>query len=522
MERRKFILATVAGTGGLLLSSPLLFPGCSGNTKIPAGNNGQDTDTRTPTDEGQRYLFPDDHWIERQSGVSRSFHAAVRDRNNPVPISQNCSKKKGIGPYVFHWGSKQPSYSAWFGTYEEETGNYPTSFITSDNRFNWTGVCHETDAITVGEGNKQCAVHLHNGSALYGDYPYLCATGFRNAPDCNRFHWRFRRSRDGVHWEIFPGDPVWGGGPSDVMHIQWDGRKKKFVAYFKVWRYKGVTLDGKPFVAYGDMDMKIEGNVCRLFGTTYLPTQTIDVKLEYGGDTTDDGGGGTSDTKMQMARVIGYAESSDFLHWENEQIILEPPSNAPLGDQSYGMPVTCYGNMYMGMYCHFNSLTGLIQPMVAWSYDGIHFTVHDRQFFINSGKAGEWDYGMILPSEFMDAGNGQLYIFYGSLAVDHLGGGENQHGALGRAWLRRDGFASLKGGWIETVPLKVQSKQMSVNMTGEIGVSLKSVSGEIIGETTLSGDHHNLIPDIDLSAWKNKDVTVHLDLSKGELFSVAL
>ena len=519
MKRRTFIQTTVIGTGGLLVSSPFLFAKCNGKSKeealIDKGEEGEDG-------QAQRYLFLDDYSIGKQSDVSRTFHTPVKDGNNPLVTAQNCGA--GIGPYVFHPGRKQYPYSAWFGTYDTKTNNYPTSFVISGDGLNWAERCHETNAINVGAGNQQCAFHLYDESGQYEGYPYLCATGCRHAPDNDRFHWRFRRSRDGVRWEIFPdGDLIWNG-PSDVMHIQWDKRKKKFVAYFKVWRYKGVTLDGKPYVAYGDLDTKIEGNVCRLTGRTYLPQrETIDVQLQYGGDTSDDGGGGTSDTKMQMARVIGYAESADFLHWENEQIILEPPSDAPLGEQSYGMTVACYGNMYIGMYSHFNSLTGLIQPMLAWSYDGIHFTVHDRQYFLTSGKNGAWDYGMICSPELIDAGNGQLYIYYGSLAVDHKATDLKQyHGAIGRARMRIDGFASLKGGWIETVPLTVQRKRMSLNMTGEIGLTIKTVSGETIGTTILRGDNHNAIPDIDLSAAIDKEVIVHLDLSKGELFSIAL
>jgi hypothetical protein len=273
------------------------------------------------------------------------------------------------------------------------------------------------------------------------------------------------------------------------------------------------------------MDLKIEGNTIRLVGNTTHPRQPIDVVLEYAGDTSDDGGGGTTDSKMQMRRVIGYSESSDFLHWENEQIILASPTDAPLGDQTYGMYVTCYGNMYIGWCNHFNSRTGLIQPLLSWSYDGIHFAVHEKQFFFPSGKPGEWDYGMILPAEVMDAGNGQMYVYYGSLAVDHLEYDESKyHGAFGRVWLRQDGFASLKGGWIETVPLKVQSSRMSINMTGEIGISLKTPSGETIGQplTLLRGDHHNLVPDIDLSAYLDREIIVRLELGQGELFSITL
>jgi len=507
MNRRHFIQTTFVGAGSFILPPSFFMTGCTA-----AGNDAPSTH------DGQRYLFPDDHWIAGQSGVSRLFHPLTKEKDNPVITKR--TDEKNIGPYTFTWCNKQPPYSAWFGSYKDD-GSYPAYFVTSGDGMNWDSLRCENDALSIGDGNKQTAVLVRNTSGQFG-YPYLGAQGLRHSPQSDTFHWRFIRSRDGIHWEFFPGEPIWEG-PSDVLQIIWDERKKKFVAYYKVWRYKGTTLEGKPFAAYGHLDTDIEGNVCRITGTTYLPKQTIDVKVQYGGDTSNDGGGGRSDAKMQMARVIGYAESSDFLHWEKEQIILEPSSDAPLGDQSYGMGVFPYGNMYIGMYNHFNSLTGLLQPKLAWSYDGIHFTIREEQFFLTAGAAGEWDSGMVLAGELMDAGNGQMYLYYGSLGVDHKNEDINQyHGALGRAWLRRDGFASLKGGWIETVPLKIHHKQMSVNMTGVIGMTLKTAAGETMGETVLSGDHHNLIPDINLSAWIGKDVVVHLDLDKGELFSITL
>jgi hypothetical protein len=505
MNRRKIFQS---GTGVLLIT--LFFAGCAGKAKTEDG-------------EGQRYLFLDDQWINKQSGVTRTFHKADKDRNNPVVTRKNL--EKGVGPYTFSWESKQSPYTAWFGTFDGKAGTYPAFYMTSPDGFNWTEATHEpSDIMTIGEGSIQCVAQLRNESGLYGDFPYFAATGFRHTPDYDTFHWRFRRSRDGIRWEAFPGDPVWDG-PSDVMGIQWDKRKNKFVAYYKVWRYKGTTLDGQPLTVYGHLDTKVvnNGKAIRITGTTYLPKQKIDVLMQYGGDTSNDGGGGTSDAKMQMARVVAYAESSDFVNWENEQIIIEPSPDAPLGDQSYGMLVSCQDNMYIALYSHFNSLTGLIQPMLAWSYDGVRFTLLDSQFFMDCGKDGEWDYGYVLPSDFMDTGNGKLFLYYGSLGVDHKESDDSKlRGGLGLAWLRKDGFASLKGGRIETVPLKVQNRRMSLNMTGVIGITLKTASGETVGKTVLRGDHHRLIPDIDLSAWAGREVIVYLDLSEGELFSIAI
>ena len=59
-------------------------------------------------------------------------------------------------------------------------------------------------------------------------------------------------------------------------------------------------------------------------------------------------------------------------------------------------------------------------------------------------------------------------------------------------------------------------------MTGVIGITLKTISGETIVETILRGDHHNLVPDIDLSAILNRDMIIRIDLSEGELYSITI
>jgi hypothetical protein len=519
VKRRKFI--TIAGAGGSLVLPSLLLPGCTGKSDKTPGCTGAENILSSAVADGQGYLFLDDHWIAAQSGVSRRFHPAVKETGNPVITRQ--TDEKGIGPYVFLWAEKQSPFTAWLTTFVGESNEYPLSFVTSADGINWNSKRQPTDVFTVQGGNQQCAVYLYDDSGKYGDYRYLCAVGFRHTPDVKRYHWRFGRSRDGIHWESFPESPAWVG-PSDVMSLMWDRLKKKYVAYYKVWRYAGTTLDGKPFVTYGDFEMEISGHVCRLFGHAIFPKrEEVDVKLEYGGDTSDDGGGGRSDAKLRMTREVAYAESDDFLHWENEQVVVDTPLDAPLGDQGYGMNVCCYDNMYIGLYNHFNSITGLMQPKVVWSYDGIHFQMNKDDFFLTTGQSGEWDVGMVIPSCPVAAHDGRIYLYYGSQGVDHtVVDMDKVHGAIGRAWLRQDGFASLKGGWVETVPLRVQSKKMGINMTGVIGVSLKTSSGEFIGETVLRGDHYHLVPDIDLSACLNREVVVRLDLSNGELFSIRL
>jgi hypothetical protein len=519
MKRREFI--TVAGAGGSWVLPSLLFPGCAGKPDKTSGGIENKNSRSSAVADGQGYLFLDDHWLAAQSGVSRHFHAAMKEAGNPVITRQ--AGEKGIGPYVFGWAEQQSPFTAWLTTFVTKSNEYPLFFVTSPDGMNWNSRRQTTDIFEIKGGNQQCAVYLYDESGKYGDYRYLCAVGFRHTPDMKRFHWRFGRSRDGIRWELFPENRIWVG-PSDVMSLMWDRLKKKYVAYYKVWRYAGTTLDGKPFVTYGDFEMEINGHVCHLFGHALFPKrEEVDVKLEYGGDTSDDGGGGRSDAKLRMTREMAYAESDDFLHWENEQMVVDTPLDAPLGDQGYGMNVICFDNMYIGLYNHFNSINGLMQPKIVWSYDGIHFQMNKEDFFLTPGTSREWDAGMVIPSCPIATSDGRICLYYGSQGVDHtIVDIDKLHGAIGRAWLRQDGFASLKGGWVETVPLKVLRKEMEMNMTGVVGVTLKTLSGTVIGEAVLRGDHYRLVPDIDLSACLNQEVVVRLDLSNGELFSIRL
>ena len=471
------------------------------------------------------YLFLDDHWIAEKTEITRRFHPVEKETGNPILLKQE--GERSVGPYSFTWGRKTSPYNAWLGSYNNERNKYPAFLTTSPDGLNWDPIRQETDALDIGDGNISGVSYLHDTGENYPGYPYLCMACFRKAPDYDRFHIRFRRSKDGVHWEKFNDDPVWGT-PGDVLNIFWDEHKKRFAAYYKIYRIKGTTTDGKPYCAYcGSFKIDKNEKTCKITGygrmeDNWGPITDIGAELIYGGDSSNDGGGVPTDEILRTQRVIGYADSADFLRWENERIIITPPDDAPLGDQYYGLTVSQYHGLYIGLLQHFNSLNGLIKPILAWSYDGVNFKMNTDDFILREGGAGTWDAGMVFGQEFLDTGDGRMCLYYGSMGKKHIDSVDLAKGAVGRAWLRKDGFASLSGGRFTTRPLRVCSPRLSLNMKGRAGLTVKNENGEVLYSGEVRGDHVNITPPVDLAPYINHDVTLSFDLSDGELFSASL
>ena len=222
-----------------------------------------------------------------------------------------------------------------------------------------------------------------------------------------------------------------------------------------------------------------------------------------------------------MIRIIARAESEDFVHWDNEQIIIEPPEGALFGDQSYGMSVRLYQGIYLGFLNHFNAIDGHIRPVLAWSYDGIHFKINYENFLLECDR-GQWDSGMILSGEILDGIGDRLCMYYGGTDLDHTKPDTELTGGIGRAWIREDGFVSLTGSEIITKPVSILKERLVLNMSGIISVELLAADGYTYKRTRAVGDHCRVVPDIDLTPYMGQNLRFKLDLRKGELYSLGL
>ena len=438
----------------------------------------------------------------------------------------------GTGPYTFGWGRRTPPCTAWACDFHLEGGKYHALFFNSPDGLRWNTASRvRCDALPEDDnGDTQCAAYLYDESGQYAPYNYLAALLYRRESGVDRAHVRFLRSQDGVHYEPFPGGPVWYG-PGDVMCFLWDETKQRYVVYYKIYEIKGFTKRGKPFSAHSpSFDVRKKKKVsARVSGWLYQggdltkPMVKTNVKLRYGGDTSNDGGGVGTDRVLSLRRVIAYAESRDFLHWENERVIITPPERAALGDQGYGICVAQRHGMYIGMYQYFNSLSGVIDLILAWSYDGVHWSLNWDDRILTAGESGAWDAGMVFGPEFFDTGDGRMCLYYGSLGVDHrVPDGAAQIGGVGRAWLRRDGYASLSGGAVETVPLTVRASKFSLNMRGRIQIAVKSPGGDVLASGVARGDGCRVIAPVDMRPFAGQEVVLSMDLTEGEVFSISL
>jgi hypothetical protein len=471
--------------------------------------------------EPNRMLFLDDNFIERCVGAKRTFYSFEKESGNPI-----ITKKydwEGIGPYRASTEvHPDGGYFMWYATFGGKKGDYPTGYMRSQDCINW--VRHPVWLDSIDDGAAACGAQYDLGHH-FGEYKYIGIAFYRYEDGIPDPHVRFKRSKDGMHWEYFDGNPFWVG-PSDVYFPMWDPLRKKYVLYYKLWKFAGETLDGKRFKCYfPGFDTEIKKNTFRGYGLSVLPERRyVDVTLKYSGGSNNDGGGGVVNTSVTMVRVLARAESADFVHWDNEQIIVEPPDDAPLGDQSYGMSVRFYNGLYLGFLNHFNGMNGHIRPVLAWSYDGIHFNINYDHYLIDCGDKGQWDAGMVLCGNMMDGVGDRLCLYYGGTDHDHSRPDSELTGGIGRAWIRKEGFASLTGGVIITKPIMISKNRLSLNMRGQAGVELIDVDGTVLAKARAAGDHARIMPDIDLKPFMGRSLSlsVRFDLSEGELYSLGL
>lgn len=463
-------------------------------------------------------LFLDDHDLEQAWDTVRTFHQCEKEVGNPV-----LTKKlawEGIGPYS-PCAEPHPDggYNLFYGTYGGKNSDYPSGYMYSADGINWT---RRSEWLNTIDDGAQACVTRYDAGCNFGEWRYLGMAFFRSAPGISEPHIRFRRSRDGINWEPFPGNPYWIG-PSDVYSFMWDPNRNKYVLYYKLWKLAGETLAGESFVSYfPGFDPEEGKDTFRAQGYAVLPERRpVDVTLKYAGSSANDGGGGYVSSSITMIRIVARAESVDFVHWDHEQVIIEPPEDAPLGDQSYGLFVRMYQGLYLGWLSHFNGVSGLIRPLLAWSRDGVHFSVNYDQYLLDSEK-GNWDGGMIAGSELLTDIDRRLCLYYGGIDIDHTMSDREMTAGIGRAWLRRDGFVSLSGGEITTRPFRITRNRLALNMSGRIRVTVLDKDGAVLHQTVASGDHERIIPDLELDAYGGLYLRFRLDLREGALYALRL
>jgi hypothetical protein len=241
-------------------------------------------------------------------------------------------------------------------------------------------------------------------------------------------------SPDGRRWTPYADNPVLTGASDTHTLLGWDERIRRYVAYVRP-----------------------------------------DIRQTEGG-----------------VRVIGRAESADFMHWTTPVPVLQPDDQDPPALEFYGMSVFKEAGIYFGLLWAYHSyaeeptvrMGAAVDIQLAVSRDGVRWQrIGDRKPFIPQGAPGSFDAKMIYTAQAPVAVGDDLWFYYGGWDADH--GAEERHGSLGLAKLRREGFVAIEPGdgegWLVTQPFVCDGTRLTVNadaMGGYLAVAILGTEGQ--------------------------------------------
>jgi len=396
---------------------------------------------------GNWQLFIDDYWIETSSGVAATLHQPTKHADNPLIVGDATWARNpyGFGSVVFD--EEEDVFKLWYMSYNYGfplADRTPILYATSRDGVSW-------DRPTLGlhefRGSKENNIVLTS----YGHHDLYSPTVIIDPrdPDPERRYkmtwWDFPLgpepyqddgmcvafSPDGIHWKRYPGNPVLSAKKqensiSDVISVMFDRRSGKYVAYTKGW--------ADPWPDH---------------------------------------------------RQIVRTESTDFVNWSEPEVVLRHERS--LRDpQSYGMPVTQYESVYVGLLASYKKPGNeTIDIQLAVSHDNQQWSrVAGQATFIPLGSNGDWDDGMIFAFP-MIRHQDRIFIVYGGWDGPH--DTRERHAAIGLATLRRDGFVSLDArdtrGILTTRPMRNAQGPLLINAdasSGSIRVEVLGPDGEAL------------------------------------------
>jgi hypothetical protein len=175
---------------------------------------------------------------------------------------------------------------------------------------------------------------------------------------------------------------------------------------------------------------------------------------------------------IRPTRRIARLVSDDFVHWRDDRLVLEPDIYDQPDTEFYGVSASPYAGNYVGFLWVFHLYPQLMDIQMVFSRDAVHWTrVANRKAFIQLGYmvnmygGYNFDRSMVFPASAPVRVGNELWFYYSGFDKTHNIFEEN-HGAIGLAKLRVDGFCSLdatSGGYVLTKPVKFHGSAMSLN-----------------------------------------------------------
>lgn len=224
--------------------------------------------------------------------------------------------------------------------------------------------------------------------------------------------------------------------------------------------------------------------------------------------------------------------------------------------QLYNFDAVAYESLMLGMFeihqgpsngvCEAAGLPKITELQFAYSRDGFHWDRPDRRIAIPAERKDVWDRGYVQSIGNVCVIKGdKLWFYYSAFQGDaskagrdpFLDNGMYSRGSTGGAWLRRDGFASLRAaagstGTVTTRPLRFSGQALFVNADvpkGTLRAEIRDLDDRPIPPFTLD----NSIPftgDSTLTElrWKGvetlsslagRPVRLHFEVTNGDLYA---
>ncbi|MEX1233153.1 MAG: hypothetical protein WEB58_23080 [Planctomycetaceae bacterium] len=408
-----------------------------------------------------KQLFIDDYLIAETDGVRRVMHQPMKYEKNPVIVPDRAWEK------VFNRGSvlydrDERLFKMWYIVYDDALQNQLLGYATSEDGLRWDKPIVDAEAATniipdFKAANPPCVIKDDVDRDPARRYKMLY--GEATADPANPYVTSAAFSPDGLRWTPAAENPLIPH--SDTLSCPfWDAQRNRYVAL-----------------------------------------------LRYGPPNT---------------RIVSRSESEDFIHWSPKVTVLRTSAvDGPFGTQFYGMNVTPYAGVYLGLITAYHGET--LQPIpadklwmdrknvqLAYSRNGLtwhrigaeglidlHESHSDDEWrqiaeytvFVPYGEwQDSWDAGVIYPFHAPIVVDDEIYIYYyahnGRNWWNYHGDAVN-HG-IGLAKLRLDGFVSLAAtgeGTITTKPFAFIGDTLLVNAdasAGSIRVEALDADGEVI------------------------------------------
>ena len=174
--------------------------------------------------------------------------------------------------------------------------------------------------------------------------------------------------------------------------------------------------------------------------------------------------------ELYNSRIVHRTESEDLVHWSKPELVLKQDIEDSTDTDIYSLQAFPYESMYLGfMERHFDS-PDVVDTELLFSRD-THLWQRSRrrEAFLGLGSEGNFDsHWVSMLSNGVIRYHHQLWCYYSGRSAAHALPYPLNHGAIGLALLRPDGFASLqagdKEGWAATPPLAWEAMELQVNL----------------------------------------------------------